>query len=393
MYIVQVTITVQRLAKAGQNASGVGVGQVREGMKSMSLLRNVRSVQSRARAFTLIELLVVIAIIALLVGILLPALKEARKAGQSLQSAANLAGLGKAVYAYANDYRDVFVNPFPADGVQQVQGAAPAGWDWYYAPDTGYALRPGGDGTRFSEPFAFYWTVMLSSYMGATTLNSSEATVAKYDKEAFDRSKAIAAFNNGAPPNERRQPDSSYIYSPTFWTASDRYVSATVLPALSNNATSARRYLRHNRLDQVTMSSAKALCWERGDFLKPSRATLAGGRIRISPSWLSPEADPQVCFVDGSVAKVRMVTIHKLGNPALNTNTDELSVFQPTTNFNLQNGLLPDQLTPTDSPAGDDRDDIWENGQGLKNGGGATKIYQQYFWGTRNGIRGRDVPR
>ena len=57
-------------------------------------------------AFTLIELLVVIAIIALLIGILLPALSEARKIAKLTICGANLKMFGTGSYTYAADFKD-----------------------------------------------------------------------------------------------------------------------------------------------------------------------------------------------------------------------------------------------------------------------------------------------
>lgn len=57
-------------------------------------------------AFTLIELLVVIAIIAVLIGLLLPALAQARTAGRQAVTLARLHDMGIGNVAYMNDYRD-----------------------------------------------------------------------------------------------------------------------------------------------------------------------------------------------------------------------------------------------------------------------------------------------
>ncbi len=62
------------------------------------------------RAFTLIELLVVIAIIALLIGILLPALGEAKRQGKFTQCIGKLQQLGVATNSYAVTYQDKVVS-------------------------------------------------------------------------------------------------------------------------------------------------------------------------------------------------------------------------------------------------------------------------------------------
>ena len=62
----------------------------------------------KRRGFTLVELLVVIAIIALLMGILMPALAKVRAIAYRMVCGANMAGIGKAMLAYANENNEYY---------------------------------------------------------------------------------------------------------------------------------------------------------------------------------------------------------------------------------------------------------------------------------------------
>jgi prepilin-type N-terminal cleavage/methylation domain-containing protein len=78
------------------------------------------------KGFTLIELLIVIAIIALLVGILLPALSEARKVGRKSICESNIRQFGIAVNNYATDFTDRLASFTWKKGVDYGFGGAAA---------------------------------------------------------------------------------------------------------------------------------------------------------------------------------------------------------------------------------------------------------------------------
>ena len=98
------------------------------------------------RGFTLIELLVVIAIIGVLVGLLLPAVQQAREAARMTQSRNNLKQLGLAFHNYHDAH-----NTFPAA----------------YLADT---RHPSRDPNTYDGPNGFAWGTMLLPHLDQAPL-------------------------------------------------------------------------------------------------------------------------------------------------------------------------------------------------------------------------------
>lgn len=313
------------------------------------------------RGFTLIELLVVIAIIALLVSILLPALASARQAARNVINKSNLHQIGVASAAYAHEYKGVFPVPMSGpipesrDGWSTVRLGTQT---WSFA-DTGYN----------SEMWSAHWVSLIMYYL-QDGQHDAKLLIAPLDTSARERYRAASAQEVDA---RAWLYDGSYWLSPTVWFAPDRYSPRKRQPVRVDGS-----QFKRNRFDQVVSPSGKVMCFSRFDWssVKPSRAAAQGGaKVQAYPQWNNPDAKPDVGFMDGSVSDVRIAELDALAtssNPALK------AAYEPSGSWDVPTSMLQSYNMSNDN---------------LENGSQGTGLWRAYFWATRNGIYGRDVPR
>jgi len=335
--------------------------------------------RSLGKAFTLIELLVVIAIIALLIGILLPALGEARRSARTLVSQANLRSTGQMQATYQAENKSSFVNPYD-DAAVGSTGVATSWTSIYRFRGTPNQLRwDFADSEPWNgEMLAPHWYSVL-----AASLNTGDAASPVQFSPA-DQSVKLRFKDTQAEPDfsfDRYLWDGSYYYSPTFWYKPSRYTpTKAVREATTMGGGGKGAAFKRVRIDDVVNPSAKVVVWERFDFSKVKRTEFAASTVvgvkSLPPNWNNPGAEPSAVVADGSVSRIKMSRLHELAG---STVASERDTFRARGTWNIPDKILTDYSM---------------NKDGLENGGTANRgVYSAFFWATTNGVQGRDIPR
>jgi prepilin-type N-terminal cleavage/methylation domain-containing protein len=172
---------------------------------------------NRKQGFTLVELLVVIAIIAVLIGLLLPAVQQAREAARRTQCANNLKQIGLATLNYDSTYK--------------VLPPGSLGWDTMKRPELGV-------GVHWHQSIGTL--VFLLPYMELKNLDEKITLVKSTERFVFQPGATPpAGFPPYAYPQNHPSNTMAWFESDPMWNTAQARVPAFTCPTqnITENAT------------------------------------------------------------------------------------------------------------------------------------------------------------
>jgi prepilin-type N-terminal cleavage/methylation domain-containing protein len=340
------------------------------------------------KAFTLIELLVVIMIIVLLISILLPALSKARIGSQRTISLSNLHQNTTYMHMYGTDHKEEFMNPFlPYNDTKTPNGDERCiVWEPIeYARSVNHAIYlyrwdygTGLQSNQGTETFGYHW---LSHMLFGDEVRQSRMLSGFAPADIGMRRMLRETTSGNAQTDPTWIFPVSYWYPPVFWQTPQQFSNATptrtIAPtSATGQAPNINSYnIRRNKISDVWAPMAKVQLFERADFYSKPR----GGK---TPSWNDPKAKPQIACVDGSGKTVNMATIisSTSTNPGMTSYSPGTNLYQPAGLWNPPTGELNYFFEFSGPPINSMFE--FDNVPGMP----------AYFWATRGGIRGIDLP-
>jgi prepilin-type N-terminal cleavage/methylation domain-containing protein len=309
--------------------------------------------------FTLIELLIVIAIIALLVGILLPALAEARRAARRVICGASQQQLAVATSNYSTDFQDKNSSFTWKKGVQYADWVGPAGDVTQAAANQAIdILRRRADRTDITQitgwiPHVLYSHLVLNDYLQQRLPEVSMACPEDRIRRAWQasvRTNPAEFFQlTERPPgnsnNEKRWPYSStYSFVPSYWAPDQAVtVNGVVVPTVTQAGFhylwnvpggTAATVLGNRKLSDVNFPSQKVMIYEMNDYHSVKNKALYHAYAN---------AKAELGFFDGSVRILETKNANRGFNPASpNSPNPTTYVYQPTLTWEppCRNGAL-----------------------------------------------------
>jgi len=306
------------------------------------------------RGFALTDLLACFCLIGLVAAMLAPAFKRNRDVMSYQTSRARLATCAQMQLDYAASQNNEFYHPWRAQ--------TPFG-SWYSFPS---AFDPGAiwffntrEAAYTADVFAAfaYWGVNERQPLKALL---SPVQYSPVDTVVYSANKFV--IEPLVDPAQRRwyALNGSFWMTPTVWFDNARY-------QFLNRANPSADNLRRNKTDDVVYNDSKVLLFDRLGFFDAGGNAVSG----IAPTWCNPAARPNVAMMDGSVTQANTADLQAL---ATSSDVAVRAVFTPSGRWRPTTGSLSDVGLDT---------------QNLQN----SSNWYAFFWGTRNGLAGRDIDR